>query len=205
MNVAQAIEHRRSVKHFDPNFVMPDEDLAQLIHLAKLSPSSFNMQNYRFVVVKDKEVRKQIRAAAWDQAQVTDASVLLAVCADLTAHKENPSRYWQHVPAEVRDFMVSHVTPFYEGKTQLTRDEGIRSSAFAGMTIMLAAVELGYETGALIGFDPVAVGKILHVPDNIALSYLLVIGKPTKVAWPRGERLPDSDVVFTDRFPAVKA
>ena len=203
MNAAAAIEHRRSVKHYEPTHVMPEVDFARLIELAKLSPSSFNMQNYRFVNVRDKDLRRQIRAAAWDQAQVTDASVLLAMCADLNAHKDNPARYWQHVPEAVRDFMVSNVTPFYEGKPQLTRDEGIRSTAFAGMAIMLAAAELGYETGALIGFDPVAVGKILNLPENIILSYLLVIGKATKVAWPRGGRLPDSELVITDRFPAV--
>jgi len=184
--------------------VIPEADFGRLIQLAKLAPSSFNIQNYRFVNVKDKELRKQIRTAAWDQAQVTDASILLAVCADLNAHKDNPARYWQHVPAEVRDFMVSHVTPFYEGKTQLTRDEGIRSSAFAGMSIMLAATEMGYDTGALIGFDPVAVTKILNLPEHIALSYLLVIGKSTKVAWPRGERLPDSELLITDRYPNAK-
>ncbi len=200
MNVAQAIEHRRSVKHYDPNHVMPEVDFARLMQLAKLSPSSFNIQNYRFVNVKDKELRKQIRGAAWDQAQITDASVLLALCADLNAHKDQPARYWQHVPEAVRDFMVSHVTPFYEGKPQLTRDEGIRSTAFAGMAIMLAAVEMGYETGPLIGFDPVAVGKILNLPENIILSYLLVIGKPTKAAWPRGERLHDSEVLISDKF-----
>jgi len=183
---------------------MPGADLARLIELAKLSPSSFNMQNYRFVVVKDKELRKQIRAVAWDQAQITDASVLLAMCADLNAHRDNPMRYWQHVPAAVREFMVTNVTPFYEGKHQLTRDEGIRSSAFAGLTIMLAAAEMGYASGPLIGFDPLVVSNILNVPDNIVLSYLLVIGKPTKVGWPRGERLPNSEVVITNCFPAVK-
>lgn len=61
------------------------------------------------------------------------------------------------------------------------------------------------RAAALIGFDPVAVGKILQVPNNFALSYLPVIGKPTKVAWTRGERLPDSYVVLTNRFPAIKA
>ena len=200
MNVSQAIEHRRSVKHYDPTHTMPDADLARLIELAQLAPSSFNIQNYRFVNVKDKELRKQIRAAAWDQAQVTDASVLLAVCADINAHKDNPARYWQHAPKEVQDFMVSSVTPFYEGKPQLTRDEAIRSSAFAGMTIMLAATEMGYDTGAMIGFDPVAVTKILQIPDHIVLSYLLVIGKSTKVAWPRGERLPRSEILIQDHF-----
>jgi len=63
---------------------------------------------------------------------------------------------------------------------------------------------MGYETGPLIGFDPVAVGKILNVPDHIVLSYLLVIGKPTKVAWPRGERLSDSEVIITKTFPTLR-
>ena len=88
MNVKETIEARRSVKHYDPDHVMPEEDLAELIRLTKLAPSSFNMQNYRILVVRDAEVRQQIRAAAWDQPQVTDASVLFILCADLTAHQE---------------------------------------------------------------------------------------------------------------------
>ncbi|MFZ9065604.1 MAG: nitroreductase family protein, partial [bacterium] len=62
MNVKETIEARRSVKHYDPDHVMPEEDLAELIRLTKLAPSSFNMQNYRILVVRDAEVRQQIRA-----------------------------------------------------------------------------------------------------------------------------------------------
>lgn len=85
MTAIEAIETRRAVKHFDPTHRMTDEEIARLIELAKLAPSSFNMQNYRFVLVSDPELRKQIRAVAWDQAQVTDASLLVILCADLTA------------------------------------------------------------------------------------------------------------------------
>ena len=69
MNVSEAIEARRSVKHYDPDHVMPETDLAELIRLTKLAPSSFNMQNYRILVVRDPEIRQQIRAAAWDHNQ----------------------------------------------------------------------------------------------------------------------------------------
>ena len=98
MNVTEAIEARRSVKHYDTNHIMPEADLAELIRLTKLAPSSFNMQNYRILVVRDPETRQQIRAVAWDQPQVTDASVLFIMCADLTAHLANPSDYWSHAP-----------------------------------------------------------------------------------------------------------
>ena len=83
MDTFDAIKERRAVKHYDVNHKLTDEEVNQLLSLAVLSPTSFNIQNWRFVVVKDSEVRKQIRAAAWDQAQVTDASLLLVICADL--------------------------------------------------------------------------------------------------------------------------
>ena len=111
MQTLEAIESRRSLKHYDPDHVMPEPDLARLIELTKLAPSSFNMQNYRLVVVRDPELRKQLRAVAWDQAQVTDASVLFIMCADLEAHSNNPGRYWAHAPQEVQDILVPALTP----------------------------------------------------------------------------------------------
>ena len=73
MKTIEAIETRRAIKHYDADYVMPDSDLNELIRLTKLAPSSFNMQNYRLLVVRDPELRKDIRAAAWDQGQVTSS------------------------------------------------------------------------------------------------------------------------------------
>jgi nitroreductase len=201
MNVQEAIESRRSVKHYDPEHVMPEEELARLIELTKLAPSSFNMQNYRLVVVRDPELRKQIRAAAWDQAQVTDSSVLFIMCADLEAHKADPAKYWSHAPQEVQDILGPMILPFYDDKPQLIRDEAIRSTALAGMTLMLAAKDMGYGSCPMIGFDHDAVSKLMNVPDDHVLSFIIAVGKESKPAWPRGERLPDSEVVVHDRFP----
>jgi nitroreductase len=146
MDTFDAIKERRSVKHYDPNHKITDEEVNQLLSLAVLSPTSFNMQNWRFVTVKDSEVRKQIRAAAWDQAQVTDASMLLVVCADLKSWKDNPGQYWVNVPKEAQEFLVPAMRPFYEGKDQLQRDEAMRSCGIAAQTIMLAAKAMGYDS-----------------------------------------------------------
>lgn len=202
MTTIEAIENRRSVKHFDPNHRLTDAEIARLIELAKLAPSSFNMQNYRFVLVRDPELRKQIRAVAWDQAQVTDASLLVILCADLNAHANNPQRYWSHAPKEVQDILVPALTPFYDGKPQLIRDEAMRSTGFAGMTIMLAARGLGYDSCPMVGFDAEAVAKLIRLPADHALSFMLAIGKQAKPVWPRGARLADSEVVIQDRFAA---
>ena len=201
MTALEAIETRRSVKHFDPAHRMTAEEIARLIALAKLAPTSFNMQNYRFVIVSDPELRREIRAVAWDQAQVTDASLLVILCADLTAHANDPQRYWAHAPQEVQDILVPALPPFYEGKPTLIRDEAMRSTGFAGMTLMLAARGMGYDSCPMIGFDAEAVAKLIRLPDDHALSFILAIGKQAKPVWPRGERLPDSEVVIQDRFP----
>ncbi|MDP3851721.1 MAG: nitroreductase family protein [Luteolibacter sp.] len=201
MTPLEAIESRRSVKHFDSAHQMTDDEIARLIGLAKLAPSSFNMQNYRFVLVRDPELRSQIRAVAWDQSQVTDASLLVILCADLTAHANEPQRYWAHAPQEVQDILVPALTPFYEGKPTLIRDEAMRSTGFAGMTLMLAARGMGYDSCPMIGFDAEAVAKLINLPADHALSFMLAIGKQAKPVWPRGERLPDSEVVIQDRFP----
>ncbi|MEM7791916.1 MAG: nitroreductase family protein [Verrucomicrobiota bacterium] len=200
MNVIEAINERRSVKHYDPEHTMPEEDLAELIRLTKLAPSSFNIQNYRLLAIRDPELRQKIRAVAWDQAQVTDASVLFIICADLNAHNEDPAIYWSHAPQQVQDILGPMIKPFYEGNDQLIRDEGIRSSALAGMTLMLAAKGLGYDSCPMIGFDAAKTAELINLPENYVLSFMIPVGKQIKPAWDRGERLSDDKVVAFDRF-----
>jgi len=200
MNVSEAIEARRSVKHYDPDHVMPETDLAELIRLTKLAPSSFNMQNYRILVVRDPEIRQQIRAAAWDQPQVTDASVLFIMCADLTSHLTDPADYWSHAPEEVQNILGPMIKPFYEGNDTLIRDEAMRSAALAGMTLMLAAKDMGYESCPMIGFDAGKVAELINLPDNCAIGFMIPVGKQAQPGWERGDRLPDEKVVAYDRF-----
>ncbi len=179
---------------------MTEEEIQKLLNLAILSPTSFNIQNWRFVLVQDPEIRQQIRAAAWDQAQVTDASLLFVMCADLKAWNRDPQRYWQNAPKAAQDALVPMIQPFYDGKEQLQRDEGLRSVGIAAQTIMLAAQGMGYDSGPMIGFDPVKVAEIINLPDDHMVGMLLVVGKKTRDAWPRGGQLPLEEVVIRDKF-----
>ncbi len=85
MDVAMAIEKRRAVKRFEPDYVIPEEDERRLFELTLLSPTAFNIQHWRFVVVRDRELREKIRAVTWGQPQITEASLLVVVCADVQA------------------------------------------------------------------------------------------------------------------------
>lgn len=200
MNTLENIESRRSIKHYDSEHVMPESELQELLRLTKLAPSSFNMQNYRILVVRNPELRQKIREAAWDQAQVTDASALFIMCADLDAHNADPAEYWGHAPQEVQDILGPMIKPFYEGNDQLIRDEAMRSTALAGMTLMLAARDFGYDSCPMIGYDADAVAKLVNLPENYTLGFMIPVGKKAQEAWDRGARLSDDQVVAYDTF-----
>ena len=202
MDTLEAIYSRRAVKHYDPDHVMPEVDLRKLLEAAMQSPTSFNIQHWRFVVVRDKELRKQIRAAGNDQAQITDASVLIVMTADVLAWKKDPQRYWRDAPPEVAKMLVDWMGPFHEGRDWLQRDEAMRSIGIASQTIMLAAKALGYDSCPMIGFDVDRVSEFIGLPDDHVIGNMIAIGKGTKAAWPKPGQLSLEEVVINDRFDA---
>jgi nitroreductase len=200
MDTFDAIYQRRAVKHYDPEHELSDDEIRKLMAAAIQSPTSFNMQNWRFVLVRDRELRKQICAAASNQAQVTDASLLIILTADLGAYGKSPARYWRDAPREVADLLVEWMVPFYEGKDQLQRDEAMRSCGLAGQTIMLAAKAMGYDSCPMIGFDSVRVAELINLPEGHVIGFMIVVGKGTKPAWPKPGQLPLEEVMVYDRF-----
>ena len=200
MNTIEAIKARRAVKHYDPNHKMSADEERQLLELAMLSPTAFNIQNWRFVVVRDMETRQKIRAVAWDQAQVTDASLLVVLCANLKAWEQDPAKYWRNAPKPVQEFLVPAIDQYYQGKPQVQRDEAMRSCGLAGQTIMLAAKAMGYDTCPMDGFDFDAVGKIISLPSDHAIAFMISVGKKTQDSWPRPGQLAYDQVVIENTF-----
>jgi len=143
MDIKDIIHARRAVKHYDSEFVISEAEIAQLKSLIRQAPTSFNIQNCRFVFVRDKALRTQIRAQAWDQAQITDASHLIILCADVDAWKKSPERYWEDAPKEASDVLVPMIGEFYQGREWQQRDEAMRSVGIAAQTIMLSVKAMG--------------------------------------------------------------
>jgi nitroreductase len=200
MNVSTAIETRRAIKAYDADHRMSQAEIDRLMSLAMLSPTAFNIQNWRFVVLQDPQLRKQVRSVSWDQAQVTDASILVVLVADLKSWEKQPQRYWKDAPKPVQDFLVPAIDLYYRDKEQVQRDEGMRSCGMAAMTLMLAAKEMGYDSCPMDGFDFDAVAKLLNLPADHTPAMFVAIGKGTKEAWPRGGQLPINEVVIYDGF-----
>ena len=200
MDTIKAIEARRAVKHYDPDFTMPEDDKQKFRHLLRQAPTSFNIQNWRVVDVKDRDLRAKIRAAAWDQAQVTDASLLYVICADVKAYEKAPERYWSDAPQDVQDMMAPMIMEFYKGREWMQRDEAMRSAGIAAQTLMLAAKAMGYDSSPMIGFDVDAVGKLINLPADHVVCMMLAIGKGIMPARPKGGYIDDSEVFLDNHF-----
>jgi nitroreductase len=200
MDTFEAITQRRAVKQFDPNHQMSKAEIDQLFSLAILSPTAFNIQNWRFVLVQNPELRSSIRAVSWNQAQVTDASLLVILCADLKSWEKEPGRYWRNASQETQDFLLPAIDNYYRGLEQVQRDEAMRSCGMAAQTLMLTAKAMGYDSCPMDGFDFAAVGKLINVPEDHVIAMFVAIGKALSPAHPRGGQLALNEVLVCDNF-----
>ena len=200
MSVTQAIVSRRSIKHFDPVHKLSEQEIAKLMSLAMLSPTAFNVQHWRFVLVTDPVLRQQIRTVSWNQAQVEEASLLIVLTADLQAWAKQPQRYWVNAPQVVQDHLIPAIGHYYENNERAQRDEAMRSCGIAAQTIMLAAKEMGYDTCPMDGFDFDAVAKLLNLPADHTPAMFVVVGKAIKEAQVRAGQLSIDEVVVYNKF-----
>lgn len=200
MNVIEAIQARRSIKHYDIDHKMTQAEIESLLSLAILSPTAFNIQHWRFVAVTDPVLRQQIRAVSWNQAQIEEASLLIILTADLQAWAKQPSRYWANAPQAVQDHLVPAIGHYYENNERVQRDEAMRSCGIAAQTIMLAAKEMGYDTCPMDGFDFDAVAKLINLPADHTPAMFITVGKAIKSAAQRAGQLELSEVLIYNKF-----
>ena len=200
MDVSTAIVERRAEKMFDPTFVISDEQVEHLLQKAILSPTAFNIQNWRIVNVRDAALRQKIREVAWNQDKVTDSSLLFVICADLNAWVKEPARYWAGAPQMYQDMLIPAIDAYYRDKPQVQRDEAMRSSGLIAMSIMLLAQEQGWHSCPMDGFDFNAVGKLINLPDDHVVAMMISVGKRTQDSFPRTGKLPLNEVCRIDTF-----
>jgi nitroreductase len=201
METLDAIYTRRAVKHFDPDHTLTQEEENKLLEATIQSPTSFNIQHWRFVILRDPALRRQIRTEFGnDQAQMTDASLLILMTADVKAWQKEPARYWVNAPQEVADLLVGWMGPFHEGKEDLQRDEAQRSIGMAMQTLMLTARDMGYDSCPMIGFEHDAVAQLVNLPSDHVIGPMVAIGKKTKDSWPKPGQLSLSELVIENRW-----
>lgn len=201
MELDKILESRRSLRQFDETHVMPDEDLHAIIDAARKTPTSFNIQNWRFAAIRDRGVKEKLKRVAWDQAQVGINSALFVLCADLKAWDRDPVRYWKANGDDTAIHMSNMTRNFYKGREEVQRDEAMRSVGMAATAIMLKAVDLGYATSPMIGFDATEAARIINLPADHVIGMMIAVGRSDSAPYPKTE-LTRGEVMVYDFFPA---
>ena len=201
MDTLEAIRARRSVKHYDAAHRLSAAEEKSLLEAALLAPTSFNVQHWRLVVLRDPALRRQIRETYCDQSQITDASLLVLFTADVKSWAKEPQRYWRNAPADVAANMVKAIGPFHENRGELyQRDEAHWSVGMAMQNLMLAAQALGYQSCPMIGYDMEGVAGLVKLPADHVMGPIVAVGKGTKEPWPRPGQLPLDEIVRDNSF-----
>ncbi|CAI0808460.1 malonic semialdehyde reductase [Serratia rubidaea] len=201
MNTLDAIAQRRATKQFDSQHVMTLDEKKALLNIAlQNAPSAFNLQHWRPLLVEDAAQRAAIRELAWDQAQVTDASMLVLLCGDLSSWESQVQNIWGEAAEPVQQFIYPAIDQYYRDKPQVQRDEIMRSSGIFAQTLMLAAQAQGYDSCPMDGFDFEAVGKVVNKPDHYQIALMVAIGKGISQPYPRIGKLPLEQIVSVDRY-----
>ena len=173
MDVIQAIKERRSINFFETGKELSDDKIRELLEIANLAPSSFNLQPWRVVVVRSAERKKVLKQCAFNQPKVEEASAVLIMIADPDAVEANVERMldsWQKL-----GYMKPDMRETYKGMTQNlygTVDSlrrkffAIKNTALFAMNIMIAAKGIGLETHPMDGFDEDCIKKNSTFPGQ---------------------------------------
>ena len=198
--VIECIVSRRATKYFDPTATLSDDQIRDLVRIATTAPTSFHMQNWRFIAIRTPEAKARLSPIAWNQPPITDAAVTFIVCGQLADSSVIPERLAPVVkagimPAEkVPDWEIP-ARGLYFDHPQRQRDEAVRSGAIGATAMIYAARSLGMGSTPMIGFDAEAVAREFELAENEVPVLLLSIGPERPGNWPQKPRRPVADVL----------
>ncbi|MFF2480848.1 nitroreductase family protein [Paenibacillus sp. NPDC058071] len=195
------LQSRRSVRHYDPSFVISQEEIQEILELATKSPSSSNTQSWRFLVVTDPELKKQLQPIANNQQQVADASALIILLGDLEMYNKVEKINQLAVDAGYmpEDFAKQFTENSIKLYTSLPRERlhevAVFDSGLVAMQIMLIAKSKGYDTVPMGGYNRIQLKQFFNLPDHLEPTIILPIGKAATEGR-QTARLPIADVTF---------
>ncbi len=177
---------------------LTEEETSQLLSLTALSLSAFNVNNCRFVVVRDPDLRKQINKFSVNQSQVPHSSSLIILCADLQYGEKTAGSNGDQDSGD--PLVPSRKKAPRRNSDQSQRDEAMYSCGIAAQTLMLTAKAMNYDSWRLEGFDAEGVGKLINLPQDYVVAMLLVVGKNIKQLGHTIGQCTFHDVVVLDQF-----
>jgi nitroreductase len=209
---SEAISERRATPSFDGS-PLPDEILLKILNAGREAPSGYNVQPWRFVVVRDKEQKKRLREAVMGQPKVEEASAVIVCCGDLNAPRGDSldavlaeSERHGFKPEQnqkVKEILNKTFSSPAGNAMGITPDYAVwlnRHVMIAFTTMMWMAETLGYDTAPMEGYFEDKVKSVLNIPEGIRVVALLGIGKLKGADKPYAGRRKLQDICFADKW-----
>ena len=203
--ISSVIAERRSTPRFAASPVA-DRDLKKILIAGLESPSGYNLQPWRFVVVRDPELRRKLRAASHDQPKVEQAPLVIVALGDPEGWREGDLEDMIRIGAEhgyahpsksgemrkmIHDYFTNHKNmPMWLN----------RQVMIALTTMMLQAEALGYDTALMEGFEDHKVKAAIGSPARMEVVCLLAIGHREGEDKRYGGRFPAERLLFSERY-----
>ena len=198
-------KERRSVRQYDAEYVMTEEEIREILEIAIQAPSSSNLQPWRFLVIQDKQTQQELLPIANNQQQIVDASAVIAVLADIEGYKNAERIYGELVNKgimknEIKEPYVASILHNYGNfSAEKALSVAMIDGGLVSMQIMLAAKAKGYDTVPMGGFDEAKFVEAFNVPENFKPVMLISLGKGTKAGFEK-VRLPLDSILTWNKF-----
>jgi len=202
--LTEVLLERRATNHFTDEEV-PEEYLNAILRLAAQAPSGYNLQPWRFVVVRNAENRKRLKSVAFGQEKVGEAPVVVIFVGMKEEWKRTADEIFREGaergagrPDNVEQYKVS-AFQFLEGMQHMPTWVN-RHTAIAMTTMMYAAEAYGFDTAPMEGFDAAAVRAEFGIPEEGEVVALLAIGRARQPDKAYPGRFPLERIAFSERF-----
>jgi nitroreductase len=198
--VIDCIVSRSAAKYYDPHATLSDVQIRELVRIGTTAPTSFHLQNWRFIAVRSTEAKARLRPIAWNQPAITEAAVTFIVCGQLADPSVIPERLAPLVeagimPAETVPEWEIPARNLYMDYPQRQRDEAVRTATFGAAAMIYAARSLGFGSTPMIGFDAEAVHREFGLAEDEVPVMLLSVGPERPGNWAQKPRLPVAQVL----------
>ena len=184
MSFIEKLQWRSAVKKFDPAKNITAQQLDNLLSAVQLAPSSYGLQSYKVIVVQDAETKAKLRAAGYDQAQITDSSALF-VFASLTTLDEAFGKKFIDLVASTRNVARESLQGYEQvilgtlnSRSNEQKIAWSHKQAYIALGVLLsAAAELGIDAGPMEGFDAEKFDEILGLKEKgLTASVIAAVG-----------------------------
>lgn len=202
--ITEVLLDRRATRSFKPDEVVPDEFLDAILSFGAQAPSGYNLQPWRFIVVRDEENRERLRRAAMNQAKVAEAPVVIiavGVKSDLEQRVDHVLREGARRGVGKFEGVEGAKRGAMKFLSTIPLDLWLnRHTMIAVTTMMLVAESYGFDTAPMEGFDPAAVKREFGIPGEDEVVALLAIGRAQEPDKSYPGRFPLEQIVFREQY-----